>query len=266
MRNGARRGAEITLLRPIPGDTVVHRLWAGTKLLSLGAVALVLSLQPTWPAIGMAGGVVSAGVLLARIPRGAVPRLPRLFWVAFVLTAALSLRSTAHPLGHLAGVPVSWGGVEIWARLTALAAVVLGAAALISWTTALAEVAPALSRLGTPLKWMRLPVDEWATTVALSIRCLPMLIEEVRTMTAARRVRPSIRRPRESRVMWWTREGHDLLMAALSVSLRRATELGEAIEARGGFGSVAATGSMPGRWDAVTLGLVAGLCVAAFVV
>ena len=265
-RQAPRRAAGFTLLRPVPGDTILHRLWAGTKLLGLAGVALVLSFQPTWAAIGMVGTVVFAGLLLARIPRGAVPRLPRLFWGAFGLTAVLSVRSTARPLGHLAGVQVSWGGVEIWARLTALTVVVLAAAALVSWTTALAEVAPALSRLGTPFKWLRLPVDEWATTVALSIRCLPMLVDEVRTMTAARRLRPNTRRPRESRLNWWTREGHDLLMVALSVSLRRATELGDAIEARGGFGPVAGTGATPGRWDAVTLALVAGVCVAAVLV
>jgi len=239
-------------------------MWAGTKLLALAAIALVLSFQPTWVAIGLAGGVVFTGVLLARIPRSAVPRLPRLFWVAFAITALLSLRSTARPLSHVAGVQVSLGGVEIWARLSALAMVVLAAAALISWTTALAEVGPALSRLGAPFKWLRLPIDEWATTVALSIRCLPMLVDEVRTMTSARRLRPNTRRPRESRLNWWTREGHDLLLASLSVSLRRATELGDAIEARGGFGPVIGTGAKPGRRDAVALGLVAGLCLAAF--
>ena len=79
----------------------------------------------------------------------------------------------------------SWGGLDDWTRIVALALTVFIAAALMSWTTPLAEVAPALARLGTPLRWLRLPIDEWAATVALSIRCLPLLIEEVRTLAAA---------------------------------------------------------------------------------
>nr|MDQ2723457.1 energy-coupling factor transporter transmembrane protein EcfT [Actinomycetota bacterium] len=37
------------LLRQVPGDTVIHRLWAGTKLLCVAIIALTLSLVPSWP-------------------------------------------------------------------------------------------------------------------------------------------------------------------------------------------------------------------------
>jgi energy-coupling factor transporter transmembrane protein EcfT len=192
-----------------------------------------------------------------------LPRLPRWFFIGFFLGAVLTIRSTAHPIGHLLGIPISWGGLEEWARITALALVVFGAAAVMSWTTPLAEVAPALARLGTPLRWLRLPVDEWAVSIALSIRCLPLLIEEVRTLAAARRLRPTTHLEGEARMRWLVREAQDLLFTALAVSLRRATELGEAMEARGGFGSVSdSTGRVSWR-DAVAVVLVAAVAAAA---
>jgi energy-coupling factor transporter transmembrane protein EcfT len=254
-----RHQVELNLLRPIPGDTAMHRLWAGTKLVALATLALVLGLKPLWPVIAAGVGLITLAWIVARIPRGALPRLPRWFWVGIALGAFLSLRSSATPINHLGGIAISWGGLEDWARIVSLALTVFIAAALMSWTTPLAEVAPALARLGTPLRWLRLPIDEWAATIALSIRCLPLLIEEVRTLAAARRLRPTTRMDREFHLTWVVRESQDLLFTTLAVSLRRATELGEAMEARGGFGTVSDTTSGP-RWrDLVALVLVAGV-------
>jgi energy-coupling factor transport system permease protein len=251
-----RRPVELTLLRPIAGNTAMHRLWAGTKLVSVLAVALLLAFSPTWAAIGAAGALVAGAWGVARIPRGALPRLPRWFWIGFAFGAFLAMSSSAKPIGHLAGVAVSWGGLEEWTRITALAVVVMVGAAIVTWTTPLAEVAPALARLGTPLRWARLPVDEWAAAIALSIRCLPLLIDEVRTLVAARRLRPSGRHEREPRWSWMMRDAQDLLFTSIAVSLRRATELGEAIEARGGFASVSDSTSRPRRRDVVAVLIV----------
>ena len=47
-----RRDTELRMLRYLPGDSVVHRLWAGTKIVVAAAVSLALSLRPTWRALG----------------------------------------------------------------------------------------------------------------------------------------------------------------------------------------------------------------------
>ncbi len=265
-RRGRRRTTELTLLRPVAGNSPVHALWAGTKILAVAAISLVLSIRPSWPAIGVLGGFVLASLILARIPPGAAPRLPRWFWIAFLLGGALSLRSNRAPLVHVGGLELSMGGLDQWARYTTLAAVILAAAALVSWTTRLAEVAPALARLGTPLRWLRLPVDEWAIASALSIRCLPLLTDEIRTLAAARRLRAREPEPGVGRLTRALIEARDLLLASLTVSLRRAHELGDAIEARGGFGLVSDTRSGPRSLDGVALLLVAGAAAAALLV
>jgi energy-coupling factor transporter transmembrane protein EcfT len=241
----------------------MHRLWAGTKVASIAVVALILGFRPLWPVIGAGAALVALAMLVARVPRGALPRFPRWFWFAMALGGFFTLQSAATPLVQWAGITVSLGGVEEWARLVALTAVVFGAAAVVSWTTPLADVAPALARLATPLRWIRLPVDEWATTIALSIRCLPLLIDEVRTLAAARRLRPSTRLDNEHRMRWLIRESHDMLFTALAVSLRRATEFGDAMEARGGFGPVTDPTAGPTWRDLVVVVLLAGLAVTA---
>jgi energy-coupling factor transporter transmembrane protein EcfT len=262
---GRRRPTELNLLRPIPGKTPIHQLWAGTKLIALGTVVTALSYNPSWLALAVGGAFVLACLLLARIPAGAAPRLPRWFWILLVVGALISLRSTRTPLAHVGPATLSLGALDDWTRLTVLAIVLLAAAALVSWTTPLSEVAPALATIGTPLRWVRLPVDEWATAAALSIRCLPLLVDEVRTLTAARRLRQRDRRPGQSRISYWSGESQDLLMAALTVSMRRAAELGEAIEARGGFGRVSDVRRRAGWRDLgamiVVAGVVAGILV-----
>jgi energy-coupling factor transporter transmembrane protein EcfT len=236
----ARRETELTFLRLVPGNSVVHRLWAGTKVLVAAELALMVSISPTWAIIGIAAAVVVAELLVARIPLGAFPRLPNWFFGALAISAFLNLWSSIKPIAHVGGIGLSLGGLEEWARFTALAVVLVTSGALIGWTTPLGEVAPALSRLGRPLRWLRFPVDEWVIAIALAIRCLPLLIEETRLLAAARRLRMHDDESRDSPRAVVRRaliETQDLLATAIVVSIRRARDLAEAIEARGGLGA-----------------------------
>ena len=188
-RKKVRRESELTFLRLVPGNTIVHRLWAGTKLLVAAALALLVSLWPSWAMIGLAAGVVLLGLLCARIPLGAFPRLPTWFFAALAVGALLNLWSGTKPTVDVGGITISLGALEEWARFTVLAVVLITSGALIGWTTPLGDVAPALRRLFRPLRLFRLPVDEWVIAIALAIRCLPLLIDEIRTLAAARRLR-----------------------------------------------------------------------------
>ena len=262
----SRRDTELTFLRLVPGDSAVHRLWAGTKLLVAAELALVVSISPTWPMVGVVAGVVALELLVARVPPGAFPRLPNWFFGVFALSALLSLWSTTKPITHVGGIAVSIGGLDEWARFAVLAVELVVSGALVGWTTPLGEIAPALARLGRPLRRLHVPIDEWVIAIALAIRCLPLLIDEIRLLSAARRLRahdhdPVSERPRAT-VRNVLTETHDLLSTALVVSIRRARDLADAIEARGGL-SAAANSSCP-RFrftDGLVLFATTALCV-----
>ena len=55
----------------------------------------------------------------------------------------------------------------------------------------------------------------------------------------------------------------DLLAAAITVALRRADEMGDAITARGGAGQISAAPTRPKRRDWVAFALVVAVCGAA---
>jgi energy-coupling factor transporter transmembrane protein EcfT len=267
----SRRETELTFLRLVPGDSPIHRLWAGTKLLVAAELALMVSISPTWAMVAVVAGVVALELLLGRIPLGAFPRLPNWFFVVFAITALLSMWSQTKPITYVGGIALSIGGLEEWARFTALAVALVLSGALIGWTTPLGEIAPALARLGRPLRWLRLPVDEWVIAIALAIRCLPLLIEEIRVLSAARRLRAHDRdRTRETpRAMVRNAliETQDLLATAIVVSIRRARDLADAIESRGGLGAGA---NLPpvrvGVVDVVVMLTGTALCVVSLAV
>jgi len=257
----ARRASEFHVLRYVPGTSLVHRLWAGTKLLVLAAVSFALLLWPTWAAAGLTAALLLTGVLLARLPKGVVPHVPRWVWGFVLLGALLALASSGKPYVHVAGLRIGLNGLELWALFATIAVEFLGFAALIGWTSPLADLAPALSRLASPLRRLRLPVDELIGVIALSVRCLPLLLEEARVLSAARRSRRSGARAGGRELL---RDAEELLFAALSSALRRSREMAEAIEARGGVPTVAVESHRLQVPDVVVL-VVAALVVTAMV-
>ena len=252
-----------TILREVPRDTPVHRLWAGTKLICVAALGLSLSLVASWAAIGIVAALVVAVAALARVPATALPRLRPWFWALLIGAALLSVPSGGAPELSIGGATLGLGAVLIYVRLTVLAAVIIIAALLLGATTALGDIAPAVARLGAPLRAVRIPVDEFAVTVALCVRAFPLLADDFRVLAAARRLR------REQRRRTWTEvnvEVVDLMVTGLTVSMRRSAELGEAITARGGTGRLAADPGRPRPRDLVAFVVVGAVCVLVFVV
>ncbi len=251
-----RRATELHLLRYVPGDSFVHRLWAGTKLVAVTAFGAVVSFKATWAAEAVLVGTLAGAVLLARIPRGVAPRPPRWVWMMLGVGAVAALLSGGDPSLKLGPLTLGLGSLEQWARFVVLTFLLLLSSSLVGWTTPLADLAPALSRLLRPLRWVRVPVEELVVAVALSVRCLPLLVEELRVLYAARR----LRRPgTPKRLRELVDEGVDLLVCSLVAATRRAREMGEAIEARGGFGAVTRGQGGPGWRDWVALAAVAAV-------
>jgi energy-coupling factor transport system permease protein len=227
------------LFRLLPGSTPVHRLWAGTKLLALAAVCLVLSVRPTWQAEAVVGALLLVAFAVARVPRRALPAPGPAAWLVVAVLVALSLTAD---------------GLLVVLRFALLTALVVGAAALVGWTTSPGELAPALAQLGAPLRRLRLPVAEWCATIALGVRSLPLIADEVQTLRAAGRLRPA---PRAESWRARLRRPVDLLVTAVVVSTLRADELGDAMAARGGPGYAGAATTEKAR--------IAGRDVAALV-
>lgn len=248
----------VVLLVPVPGTSKIHELWAGTKLLVVLAVSILLTFYPGWATVGLMLVLLITAARLAHIPRGAVPSPRRWIWIVLAVGGITAALGAGSPVIEIAGVHIGLGGTLHFVRVTALSIVLIGLGAMLSWTTNVAEMGPALATLGKPLRWLRIPSDEWAVALALALRAFPMLIEEFQVLYAARRLRPTQEpRSRRARRRQQARDMIDLLTAAIVVTLRRADEMGDAITARGGIGQLAAAPARPKLADWVALGITA---------
>ncbi|MER2206260.1 MAG: CbiQ family ECF transporter T component, partial [Rhodococcus sp. (in: high G+C Gram-positive bacteria)] len=157
-----------TLLREVPTSSPIHRLWAGTKIVAVVLVSIVVVAAPSWPAIGVVLGLLLLTAVIGRIPPTAVPRPPWWLWALILLGALINL-------------PIGLDAVFLYLQAVTFGLVLLCVSLMLAWTTSMSDVAPALATLGRPLRFFKIPVDEWAIATALCIRSLPLLIDEMLT-------------------------------------------------------------------------------------
>jgi energy-coupling factor transport system permease protein len=254
----ARQRRPVVLLRPVPGTSPIHELWAGTKIIVVLGFSALLAFYPDWVPLALVTIGIGIAIRLARIPRGVVPSVPMWLWMLLLLGGVTATLGGGAPELHLGSYDLALGGLLKFVRITVVSIVLLGLGMLVSWTTNVADVAPAVARLGRPLKVFRIPVDDWAVALALSLRAFPMLLDEFRLLYAARRLRPRpVLTSRRARRRRWAIEMVDLMAAGVTVALRRADEMGDAITARGGTGLISAAPSGPRRADWVVLAISA---------
>jgi biotin transport system permease protein len=190
----------------LPGTSVVHRLGAGTKLLTLLAVGVALALWRSPWQVALAFALVLVGYAVARLPlRTLVRQLVALAWIAL-------------PLLAFQWIFASWQtGVGVVGSFVSMV-LLAGLVTLTTRTTAMVDV---VVRLSGWLRRLGVDPERVGLMLALGIRSVHVVIglaEEVREAQHARGLRSS---PRAFAVPLIVR------------SLRHADRLGEALTARG---------------------------------
>ncbi|MFW2380216.1 MAG: energy-coupling factor transporter transmembrane component T family protein [Acidimicrobiales bacterium] len=240
----------LNLLRFVDQDSPLHRLNPRAKVASLLVLMATFSFDASWSAVALIWILVLGGSRLARLPRGVVPKPPRILLVTMAVTCGL---------GWIAGgEPNGLGGLILQLRLFGFMIGLFALSLLLGWTTPTADLPVATAWLLTPLRKLRVPVDDIAAGLALAVRALPLVADEFSTVIAMNRFRTKQHKDLVVR-------GMDLAATATVATVRRGIEMGEAVEARGGIPTatqIAATPSCPNRWGVGEL-LLAMVTVAA---
>ncbi len=256
-----RQPKPLVLLRPVPGTSAIHRLWAGTKLIVVFAFGVLLTFYPGWVPIALVAVLIAVTVRLAGIPRGVLPTIPLWLWLLLLLGGVTAAFAGGPPVLDIGSLHLQLGGLLSFLRITALSIVLLSLGGLVSWTTNVSEIPPAVATLGRPLRLLRLPVDDCAIAMGLALRAFPMLVDEFRVLYAARKLRPQpVLASRRDRRRHRLHDIVDLLAAGITVTLRRGDEMGDAITARGGTGQISAAPSRPRANDWVALAIAGAVC------
>lgn len=189
-----------------PGQSVLHRVSAGWKLLGLllAVIGIVLLTAP-WE-LGVAAVVVAAGFALARIPARVVWRqLWPMRW--FVLAIAV--------------FQVIFAGPERAVMVCGTLLLTVAIAALVTLTTRVTAMLDVCQRLLGPLRRVGVDPDRAGLVLALTIRCVPLMVEVVGAVSQARKARGASFSIRA------------LVVPSVVRALRRADAIGDALTARG---------------------------------
>ena len=240
-----RQRRPVVLLRPIPGTSVIHELWAGTKIIVVFAISLLLAFYPGWVPIALWPLLLVLTAKLARIPRGVLPSIPRWLWILLLLGGVTATLGGGEPVLHLWSQDVEVGGLLKFLRFTALSIVLLGWG---PWCRG-PPTSPTSPR----------PSPRWAGRCGRCAsrsttgrwrwrwRCAPSRCCSTSSgcSTPPGGCGPGQCCPTAGRAAAWLIEMVDLLAAGVTVALRRADEMGDAITARGGTGQISAAPSRP---------------------
>lgn len=235
-----------TMPRPFPWESGLTRMWLGTKILCWAALSTTLLFVPTWFSLVMTATVLVGATLVARVPRRAIPRFPLWFWA-----------------GMIGGMIGAWlgDGLLIFMRAFTLTVVIMWGTAIILWTSPTSSFPPTIRTLLSPLRWVGMPVKEWAHVMATTLKSVPLMRDQSQTIGDTLALRHyALRHGRGASAGEPSLFSHlnDILTASLSVAAQRANDLGRAMTMRGGIPPFPSSTPTLGPWDA--LGVAATLC------
>jgi len=226
----------ITIGQYLPTASPVHRLDPRAKLIMVLLLIAAVTAGHSLTGLAILLAVVLLGLRLARIPLGfALGGLRSL--LPFLLLLALLQVFTIPQYG--ATVLWRWGILSVTDRglvagillLARFCTLVMGLS-LFSFSTTTTELTHGVEHLLRPLQALGLPAHEFALMVNIAIRFLPTLAEEAERLMKAQASRGADFGRREGSFLQRTRQLLPLLVPLFLVSLERAEELIEAMEAR----------------------------------
>jgi biotin transport system permease protein len=190
-----------------PGDSLLHRIPAGAKLVLLLVAIVATTLFVRTPLHVLLAAAVAAGLFaVAKVPwRVALAQLRPLVWMVLLIGAFQVLITSPARAAVVCGVLV----------------VSVALAALFTLTTRVTDMLDAVTRRLGPLRRVGIDPERIGLLLALAIRCVPLLTGIVHDVAEARRARG----------LQWSMTA--LVTPVLVRALRTADAMGDALAARG---------------------------------
>ena len=179
---------DVTLGQYFPGNSVVHRLDARTKIILVIVYIAALFQANGWIGYGVVALITFLCIKLSTIPFKSLFKglKPMVFIIA--LTAILNIFYTqGTPV--LPGWPITWEGIERAVQMVLRISLLITGTFLLTYTTSPMELTDGLERLLNPLKKIKVPVHELTLMMSMALRFIPTLIEETDKIMSAQKAR-----------------------------------------------------------------------------
>ena len=179
---------DITLGQYFPGDTVVHRLDARTKLLLVIIYIVALFNAEGWISYALVIAVTALSMAIAKIkPKSALKGLKPLV-IIIILTAVLNIFYTGGtPI--IEGWIITWEGIERAVMMSLRIILLIVGTFMLTYTTSPIALTDGLEIMLNPLKKIKVPVHEMSMMMSMALRFIPTLIEETDKIMSAQKAR-----------------------------------------------------------------------------
>ena len=226
----------VTIGQYLPTASPVHQLDPRAKLVMVLLLILAVTASHSLTALAILLLAVLLGLRIARIPLrfaldGLRPMVPFLLLLALIQVLAIP-QYAARALWRWGIVTVTDRGLLAGILLLARFCTIVLGLSLFSFSTTTTELTHGVEHLLRPLQPLGLPAHEFALMVNIAIRFLPTLAEEAERLMKAQASRGADFGRGQGSFLQRTRRLLPLLVPLFLVSLRRADELIEAMEAR----------------------------------
>lgn len=240
---------KILIGRFIPGHSLVHRLDARVKLIVSIAFIFVIFLATSWPSYLWASAftllvVMMTGLGLRVYLRG----IRSLIYLMLFTTALQILFVTTGPIWWQWGwLKITEDGVVNGIAIFIRFLLIILISTVLTLTTAPLDLADAMEQLLQPLKKIGVPVAELALMLSIALRFIPTLLDEAEKIVNAQRARGV--RFNEGNLLQRVKAFVPVLIPLFINAIKRAIELGDAMEARGYRGDVERTKYRQHHWQ-----------------
>lgn len=234
----------------IPGDTPVHASDARVKFVLLLALSVTVFCVNTWAGLGIIALALGIIIVLAKLPWGRLCALsvPLLGMLALIWVCNAFMLDVFHPAssvlsGVSAGFATGWSPVALIGSFgfspegcmyglfyAVRILIILFASFVVTFTTTATDLTYAFVSLLSPLRIVRVPVDDVAMMLSVGLRFIPVTADELIRVRNAQLLRGA---PFESESLWRRLLAWQTVFVPLIVGLfKRANALAQAMESR----------------------------------
>ncbi len=228
---------DLTFGQYVPGNSFIHKLDPRTKLIASLILMTCFLLSDKLLNMFLFTGICTVTMFLTKISiRIILGNLRSFLWLV-IFTFSLHLLLT--PGEQLINIPfvglvVTQQGLANGLLYSLRIMLLLVLAVMLTMTTTPIELADSIEKLGSPLKKLQIPVQEFALMLTLSLRFVPILLREAETIKEAQLSRGLLL---ETNVLQKIKNIIPMIIPLFVSSIRRAEDLAVAMEARSYTGS-----------------------------
>lgn len=222
----------ITFGQYYPGDSLVHKLDARFKLVLTFAFIIVAFVAGNFWSLGLVTVATVLIMLFSKIPVKMYLKTLKSIWFFVALTAVINIFfiQTGDILIELWKIKVYAGGIEKAIFIAIRIFLLLIISSALTYTTTPTSLTDAIESLLKPLAKIGVNTHTFAMMMTIALRFIPTLIEETQKIMNAQKARGASMD--DGSLVKRVKAVIPILIPLLASSIRRATELADAMECR----------------------------------